>query len=335
MPGSAAPPLHRMAATTRMAAITASDREAVTCPLCGPGDVRRVATGRDYRFGHPETYTFVSCVRCGLVFLNPRPTGAAIGALYKRYYTPHGSLAREALRTGADGALARLWRSLTGSCTPHALARARGRVLDVGCGTGELLLHLRAAGHDVRGVESNPRYQTLHHELGLPVFCGSLGDARFPGVAFDTVILSQVIEHVGDPVGTLREIRRLLVPRGRVLIYCPNAAGYLRRWFGPYWHGWHVPFHFWVFDRRTIAELARRAGLTVAALTGVTPNDFFVTSLKSYLYRDDRYGSAVERGGLLDTRVARLVMVPVFRALDALLPGREDCLIAELVREGP
>lgn len=301
----------------------------MSCPLCGPGPTRPVIQTRDFRFGDSVDYAFVACARCGLVYLNPRPDGATIGALYERHYTPDVPSATS-FRVGRDGTMARAWRRFTGSPLAHATSRARGRVLDVGCGPGELLVQLAAAGHAVRGVESNSRYGALHGELGIDVFPGMLEDAGFADASFDTVILSQVIEHVPDPVATLREVRRLLAPGGAVFVYCPNAAGYLRRWFARYWHGWHVPFHFWVFDHHTLPILAERAGLQVRRLKAVTPNDFFVTSAKSYLYRRDPRGRAVERGGWLDHRVARLAMAPLFRTLDALMPSRADCLIAEL-----
>jgi SAM-dependent methyltransferase len=228
--------------------------------------------------------------------------------------------------------LRRFWHRLTGLYIDEVVTRAEGRVLDLGCGDGELLLRLRAQGLDAAGVESNPRYSPMHERRALSVFCGSLEDAAFPSSTFDTVILSQVVEHLPDPGRTLVEIRRILAPGGRVLIYCPNARGYLRRWFGKYWHGWHIPFHFYVFSADTIARLAAQAGFQVRRIDGVTPNDFFVASLKSLLYGRREGARAPDRGRFLDTKPFRLIVAPLFRVLDLLQRGREDCLKVELVR---
>jgi len=135
---------------------------------------------------------------------------------------------------------------------------AKGKILDIGCSYGVLLQILREKGGDVYGVETNLRFVKICREKGLNVIYGTLKDAKYPNSFFDIIILSQVIEHVPSPTEILKEVWRILRPGGRVFIYCPNADSYLRKIFGKYWHGWHIPFHFYAFTEVNLPPLSRQ-----------------------------------------------------------------------------
>jgi 2-polyprenyl-3-methyl-5-hydroxy-6-metoxy-1,4-benzoquinol methylase len=75
-----------------------------------------------------------------------------------------------------------------------------------------------------------------------------------------------VIEHVHDPIGFLRECRRLLKPGGTVIVVTPNSRSLGSGWFRGSWRGWEVPRHFFVFTPRTLKKCAERARLRVDEL---------------------------------------------------------------------
>jgi SAM-dependent methyltransferase len=305
--------------------------ESVPCDLCGRSEGTVLFVGRDYRFGRTEQYTFVRCESCGLIRLNPRPSMSALQELYELEYpiemetSPERGIRKSEL-------LRSLWHRLTGNYTDRVITRVRGRVLDVGCGYGKYLLPLKKKGCEVYGVEVNPKCVDFCRKAGLTVFRGTLEEANFPDAFVDFVILSQVLEHVPSPKRTLKEIHRVLKPSGRVLIYCPNGKGYLRDLFGMYWHGWHIPFHLYVFTAPTLTQLANEAGFAVARIRTVTPVDFLTTSLKSYFYGRKAGVRAVERGKAFDSLVFRALVSPLLRLADFLWKERGDCLDAELVK---
>ena len=271
----------------------------------------------------------VRCTSCGLIRLNPRPTREALDSLYEREYPapapdPPNQRRWETLR--------RLWHGVMGNYSDRVIARAYGRVLDVGCGYGKFLLPLKEKGCEVYGLEVNPRCVAFCRDAGLTVSSGSLEEANLSDASLDCVILSQVLEHVGSPSQTLKEIHRVLKPGGRVFVFCPNGAGYLRDLFGKNWHGWHIPFHLYVFTGRTLARLAEEARFRVARIRTVTPDDFFTTSLKSYLFGGTVGVRAVARGRVLDSAFFRAVACPWLRVADLVLPGKGDCLDVELVK---
>lgn len=91
-----------------------------------------------------------------------------------------------------------------------------GRVLDVGCGTGELALAARGAGHEVVAVEPDPEMAELAEErLGSVVVAG-LPDLPLADDGFDVVLAGFVLNHVDDPRAGARELARVAAPGGVV-----------------------------------------------------------------------------------------------------------------------
>ncbi|MPZ24050.1 MAG: methyltransferase domain-containing protein [Dehalococcoidia bacterium] len=86
-----------------------------------------------------------------------------------------------------------------------------GRVLDLGCGTGGTLAALNGTGPSV-GIDPSAEALGLCRVRGLNVALGSGMQLPFPDDHFGTVLALDVIEHVDDDVGLLREVRRVLRP---------------------------------------------------------------------------------------------------------------------------
>ncbi|MFX0136758.1 MAG: class I SAM-dependent methyltransferase [Candidatus Hodarchaeota archaeon] len=301
----------------------------VNCDLCDNNNYVLNFRGRDYRFGRKENYNVVKCNNCGLSYVNPRPAPEVINKLYIEDYTAEDNalIIPEMGNKHWKKILERVWHKINGQYIDEIFYNAKGRVLDIGCWNGYLLLPLRKKGCEVYGIETNPKYVDVCQQLGLNVFCGTLKDARFPDQFFDTVIMSQVVEHLASPKETMREIKRILRSEGKVLVFCPNAESYLSKFFGKYWHGWHIPFHFYAFTKKTIQRLAKETGFVEKRIRAVTPDHFFIISLKSYLFGEKNYNKKpLERGKFLDSFFFRAAISPIFRILDLVLFGKGDCL---------
>ncbi|MEN9934582.1 MAG: hypothetical protein RLZZ387_1161 [Chloroflexota bacterium] len=125
-----------------------------------------------------------------------------------------------------------------------------GRILDLGCGNGDLLLAL-ASGNPAAplvGAEvSADRARLAARRLGPRASLAQVdGGGRLPFAdgSFDRVFLTEVLEHLKDPVALLREVRRLLAPGGRLVLTAPNSDAY------PLW-----PALAWLSDRTGRPEL--------------------------------------------------------------------------------
>jgi 2-polyprenyl-3-methyl-5-hydroxy-6-metoxy-1,4-benzoquinol methylase len=105
----------------------------------------------------------------------------------------------------------------------YLLRRPVGRMLDLGCGSGELLGRMRSLGWQTEGVDVDPVAVEAARRNGFKPRTGSLHEQRFPDASFDAVVMSHVIEHVHHPRALLEEVRRVLKP-GRTLEYGENLA---------------------------------------------------------------------------------------------------------------
>jgi ubiquinone/menaquinone biosynthesis C-methylase UbiE len=149
-------------------------------------------------------------------------------------------------------------------------ADAPARILDWGCGHGQVTDLLWRAGIDVTAFDYRPdaeegvhpleRYPHLHVHL-------SRDPRRLPFAesSFEAVLSCGVLEHVEDPDASLKEIRRVLVPGGTFYVYkLPNRTSYLEaiaRRAGLYYHG--AVEHDRVYDQRSAQELLSRHGFAV------------------------------------------------------------------------
>jgi 2-polyprenyl-3-methyl-5-hydroxy-6-metoxy-1,4-benzoquinol methylase len=108
-----------------------------------------------------------------------------------------------------------------------ALVKGTGlKVLDVGCGTGATLAGLKRSGQAAVavGVEINPEAVRQAGPLLDEVITGNIEnlELKYPGGYFDLIILSDVLEHLVDPWGTLRKLKIHLAPQGMVIASLPN-----------------------------------------------------------------------------------------------------------------
>jgi 2-polyprenyl-3-methyl-5-hydroxy-6-metoxy-1,4-benzoquinol methylase len=222
----------------------------IPCPICGSIRYRARITGKGYRF--------VSCRDCRLTYQNPQPLFADLSRRYGQSYFEY-ELRNEAnffylMELGLrDVGFERLTESLP---------RPR-RVLDVGCATGMLLERLRAGGWEVQGLDlCREAARHAQWERGIPVFVGTLEQARFRDESFEAIHFSHLIEHLPDPAGFLIEVRRILRPGGYVLVTTPNIAGLQALLFGERWRS-AIADHLCLFSRRTLRRLLESSGFQV------------------------------------------------------------------------
>jgi SAM-dependent methyltransferase len=163
--------------------------------------------------------------------------------------------------------------------------------LEIGCGSGAFLGILKYHGWNVVGVELSATAAAVAKDrLGVNVFVGEVQDAPFPSDSFDYVHMSHVIEHVADPLVTLRAVRRLLKPDGVVYIETPNIKSFACKRLGRYWIAWDTPRHLCLFTPETLQRTATAAGLAVKTLRTTVKDDY----LWAEIYRlEERTGKAI------------------------------------------
>jgi SAM-dependent methyltransferase len=129
---------------------------------------------------------------------------------------------------------------------PRLVRHLRGRVLDVGCGIGDML---RFRPGTV-GVDVNPETVAVCRAGGLDARVMQPDVLPFANATFDGLILDNVLEHLAAPMPLLLEIRRVLVPGGRLLAGVPGKRGFQAD-----------PDHKAFYDAQALASIMASAGL--------------------------------------------------------------------------
>lgn len=139
-------------------------------------------------------------------------------------------------------------------------SRAKGRLLDVGAGSGALVARMCELGWRAEGLDFDAQAVRAARARGLVMHQGGLPEQHFAAESFDALTMSHSIEHVHDPLDWLVEAKRILRQGGRLAIATPNSRSLLHRRFGQDWFALDPPRHLHLFNRDSLAALLRRAG---------------------------------------------------------------------------
>jgi len=261
--------------------------EEVPCDYCGSTDADAVLTHADPLSTLPGDFCVVACRKCGLRRTNPRPTATSISKAYPKDYEPHlGDAEPPPPPTGSLRWLLVNYRGyplgkkapalLRWLLWPWAAVHLRnrkivgyipyigdGRLLDFGCGGGRYVAQMLAAGWKAEGIDAMTDAVKAGREAGLTIHEGTLPGASLPKDHYDTVTLWHVLEHVPRPMATLKAVREVLKPGGRLAVVCPMSDSLTARWFGGAWYGTDVPRHLTHFSRATLRRHIKAAGFAV------------------------------------------------------------------------
>ncbi|MES2485550.1 MAG: class I SAM-dependent methyltransferase [Bacteroidota bacterium] len=164
------------------------------------------------------------------------------------------------------------------------------RILDLGCGNGYLVNYLLSKGYDAFGTDASAEGVAIAKQTNANRFyLQDLSTGKLPtelqDKQFDTVISTEVIEHLYDPAGFINFCKRCLAPGGEIIISTPYH-GYLKnlllslfnKWdthLNPMWHGGHIK----VWSRNTLSKALTEAGFTVTGFTGCGRIPYFWKSM--------------------------------------------------------
>jgi SAM-dependent methyltransferase len=221
-----------------------------TCPVC-----------RNDRFDAPaerQGLPIQVCQHCGLTFQNPQPSDGELAAIYGPSYfigSDDAGLATQfdLVKRGT----ARLQLDKIGDYLKRAGRHPKGlRLLEFGCGHGNLLVEANFRGYEVHGLEvSADAASVANGKLGREVVrVGGLSESGFVGPSFDVCILADVIEHVRDPRDFIRTVGNVMNDRAVIYIATPSLDSWSARVLGRHWMEYKRE-HLFYFDRRTIRRL--------------------------------------------------------------------------------
>lgn len=224
------------------------------CNLCGSTESSRTIATKGWQIR--------ICAQCGLGRTDPRPASVSLPEYYGEDYW----------RIGTEGEGERY----TPREVKHLLYRygrrvqhlkrykSRGRLLEIGTGFGFFLEAAQRKGFEVQGVEYSPWVAEQARKMfQLPVQVGSVDEFDPAGQKYDVIVMWHVLEHLTDPMETVRRIRSWLNDGGIFAVEVPNCASVDAMKLGGQWDGWWPPYHLWHFTAHSLSQMLEKAGFEV------------------------------------------------------------------------
>ena len=245
------------------------------CPIC--------QSSRIVYLFISQGYPICQCLDCTMLFRNPLPSAEVLQQIYSAsYFLGEQSDEGRARVSAMKAETARLYLGQLLAYTNGA----KGHLLEIGCGTGEFLLEAQQCGFSVTGLEVSPHAAaTANAKIGYDaVLCGTLEIQELVSRAFDVCVMSDMLEHVQDPLATLQRVHNLLKPGGVILVVTPSVESWSAKLLRRRWMEFKLE-HLTFFSPATIENALAKAGF---AEISVEPNQKILT-LEYIYYHFERF----------------------------------------------
>ena len=252
------------------------------CRLCRTTGPHQSLAVREMMFGTREQFQYFSCAACDTLQIYCALSGEELARHYPAdYYSYETSQQPKVLRwltTQHDRCELRTGGKIFGAviaALPTGVRLALGdavravgqcglgrdaRILDVGCGSGALLDRLSRAGFtNVSGVDPFLACDCTTPE-GAPLLKSHLQAVTG---SFDLIMFNHSLEHVSDPVATLKDAREKLSDGGICLVRLPTTSSEAWTTYGPDWFQIDAPRHIVIPSRQGMALAAEAVGLRI------------------------------------------------------------------------
>lgn len=168
------------------------------------------------------------------------------------------------------------------------LSTSQNRLLDVGCGRGEMLLEARAAGFEVTGIELS-KYAAVYGREKYGLNISNTPIEELPRSAFDVIHSSHVMEHVLNPLEFAAHLKRALTPNGICVLEVPNefmnVMARLNDLIGRPRRRQLPSIHLFFFDPSTLRRVMETAGFETIQIS--TYSGRFASNSSSFLRKAD------------------------------------------------
>jgi 2-polyprenyl-3-methyl-5-hydroxy-6-metoxy-1,4-benzoquinol methylase len=222
------------------------------CPLCGDHGIRNRYHIRRYI----PSFTIDRCDSCGFMFMNPRLTNAVSGDIYdENYYSGKAEYSYYDERQAEKDAR-HVWDKRVKVI--HRYINT-GNILDVGSSFGGFLRsaakYYRPHGIEISGYAGSYSKSAT----GFTIHAGTLEDHPFGEGYFSAITMIELLEHLSDPAGALRECYRLLSDGGLLLVQTANMDGIQAKIRGDN-YAYFMPGHLSYFTRKNLLMVLRQCG---------------------------------------------------------------------------
>lgn len=152
----------------------------------------------------------------------------------------------------------------------------KGKLLDIGAGTGDFLVIAKNDGWNTTGIEPSAKAKAIAINKGV-TFAESL--AELESNSFDVITMWHVLEHVPNLEEYITELKRLVKPSGTIVIAVPNFKSFDADYYGKFWAAFDVPRHIWHFSKTAIEKLFAEKEMKLVEVLPMKFDSFYVSLL--------------------------------------------------------
>ncbi|MCB9168777.1 MAG: class I SAM-dependent methyltransferase [Flavobacteriales bacterium] len=247
------------------------------CPICGSDTLIPWGLVRDHLVSHGD-FQLVDCSQCGFRMTSPRPPVEQIGVFYASdAYISHSNSKR-----GFGDHIYQVARKLAFRSKYRLIRRhvPTGKLLDIGCGTGQFLHYLSGRGYLVQGVEPDQgARERAIADLSLSVL-PSIQDVP-AREQFQVITMWHVLEHVHDLPSMLKWLYAALAPGGFLFLAIPDRGSWDAEYFRTLWAAYDVPRHLWHFRSTDVTRLCAPFGLSTFSVRSMWLDAPYISLLSS------------------------------------------------------
>ena len=204
-----------------------------------------------------DNKSIVKCKNCEIEYLYPYPTKKELEEIYSDNYVAWG--------IGEEDNFTRMkkdkFRKLLNDILQY---KDNGKLLDIGCGPGYLMEEAKKFGFDVYGVEvGNKAAHIAKDKFGNDkVYNGVLEESKFENKYFDIIVMSDVLEHVENPLVLFKLSYNMLNQNSYIIITTPNTNSFTCKSMKSKWPHYNIE-HIHYFNKKSIQILSNITGFEI------------------------------------------------------------------------
>ncbi len=228
------------------------------CPWCDSEKTQMHLWVKDL-FLTQEPFEIYECLKCGLLFTEPRPDVNSIGKYYQseEYYSH---------QENKNGFIPKIYESVKRVNLRHKRKLATkglkvGTMLEIGCGVGDFLHEMEQKGWNCTGIEPSKEAKAIAKNRVKANILNPDELASLEDESFDLITMWHVLEHVDNLKEEVTHLQRLLKKGGRLVLALPNYKSADAEFYREYWAAYDVPRHLNHFCRESINNIFKNTKL--------------------------------------------------------------------------
>ena len=250
------------------------------CPVCGSADIKNVLTVKDHTVSG-QTFAVMECASCTLRFTQDAPAADSISPYYKaEEYISHTDTSKGLINRIYKGVRQRTLRKKR-KLIKRYTGLQKGKLLDVGSGTGSFVNEMKQHGWQTTGLEPDEGAREVARQLHEIVLEDTAVFYQLSHGIFDAITLWHVLEHVHDLSAYMQQLKNVLNEKGKLFIAVPNYTSLDASTYKEYWAAYDVPRHLYHFSPAAIKTLLEKNGLRVVQYKAMWYDSFYISLLSS------------------------------------------------------